>query len=512
MEELGVADLIAMVRALPSQMNSMREMYEARIAELEAENAALRTRVADLEAQLRTNSQNSSKPPSTDGPGQPATRSLRKPSKRKPGGQDGHRGQTLAQVSDPDVVIRHEPTCCRGCGSDLTGAAEVNCSRRQVFDIPPIKVHVTEHQIISRRCPCGKTTTGLAPAQAAAPMQYGPVMCAVIIYLFMGQFLSKKRTAQAIGELFGVPVSDGTVAAVTARATGDLTEFLAQVNARIKASLVAHFDETGLRCEGRNHWLHSASTPRYSRLFFHRKRGTEAMNSKGILPGFAGTAVHDAWSPYDTYTAAGHALCNSHLSPRAPGRHRSPRHHRHSRRLVLGRPGRPCPACAPSRRGRDPGTTRRCRHHRETHDADPARPPRRDSPGRRPGPQTPSPGPAHPQTGDRLPEIRPQPGDTVHEQLRRTRNPYDEDPTESIRHHAHRERSRTLRRPSFLPANHRETRHASARSPDPADQQKPLAARLPLTSYLLGYKVIAIQRYLAGFNVGDPDDSIAGPT
>jgi len=313
MEELGVADLIAMVRALQSEMNSMREMYEARIAELEAENAALKTRVADLEAQLRTNSQNSSKPPSTDEPGQPATRSLRKPSKRKPGGQDGHRGQTLAQVSDPDVVIRHEPSCCRGCGSDLTGATEVNCSRRQVFDIPPIKVHVTEHQIISRRCPCGKTTTGLAPAQAAAPVQYGPVMCAVIIYLFMGQFLSKKRTAQAIGELFGVPVSDGTVAAVTARAAADLTEFLAQVNARIKASLVVHFDETGLRCEGRNHWLHSASTPRYSRLFFHRKRGTEAMNTMGILPGYTGTAVHDAWSPYDTYTAAQHALCNSHL-------------------------------------------------------------------------------------------------------------------------------------------------------------------------------------------------------
>jgi len=321
MEELGVADLIAMVRALQSEMNSMREMYEARIAELEAENAALKTRVADLEAQLRTNSQNSSKPPSTDEPGQPATRSLRKPSKRKPGGQDGHRGQTLAQVSDPDVVIRHEPSCCRGCGSDLAGAAEVNCSRRQVFDIPPIKVHVTEHQIISRRCPCGKTTTGLAPAQAAAPVQYGPVMCAVIIYLFMGQFLSKKRTAQAIGELFGVPVSDGTVAAVTARAAADLTEFLAQVNARIKASLVVHFDETGLRCEGRNHWLHSASTPRYSRLFFHRKRGTEAMNTMGILPGYTGTAVHDAWSrttptpPLSTPCAIRTCSANSKPSP-----------------------------------------------------------------------------------------------------------------------------------------------------------------------------------------------------
>jgi len=273
----------------------------------------LRTRVADLEAQLRTNSQNSSQPPSADGPGKTATRSLRKPSKRKPGGQDGHRGQTLKQVADPDVVIRHEPSCCHGCGSDLSGATEVNCSRRQVFDIPPIKVHVTEHQIISRRCHCGKTSTGLAPAQALAPASYGPVMYAVIIYLFMGQFLSKKRTAQAISELFGIPVSDGTVAAVTSRAAGDLTEFLAQVTARLKTSPVVHFDETGLRCEGRTRWLHSASTPAWTRLFFHRKRGVEAMGKMNILPGFAGTAVHDAWAPYDTYTAVRHALCNAHL-------------------------------------------------------------------------------------------------------------------------------------------------------------------------------------------------------
>ena len=84
------------------------------------------------------------------------------------------------------MIIRHEPTCCHRCGSDLAGATEVNCSCRQVFDIPPIKVHVTEHQIISRRSSCGQSTTADTPAQAAAPVQYGPVMCAVIMYLFMG--------------------------------------------------------------------------------------------------------------------------------------------------------------------------------------------------------------------------------------------------------------------------------------------------------------------------------------
>ena len=287
---------------------SMRTELDA----IRAENETLKARVIDLEAQVRANSQNSSKPPSADGPAKPAPRSLRGKSKRKPGGQLGHQGNTLEQIADPDVVIRYEPSCCRGCGSDLTGTSEVDCSRRQVFDIPPIKVHVTEHQVITRRCSCGTSTSGAAPDTANAPVQYGPVMCAVIVYLFMGQFLSKKRTAQAIGELFGIPVSDGTVAAVTARAAGDLSEFLTQVTARVSAAPVVHFDETGLRCEGRNAWLHSASTPSFSLLFSHRRRGVEAMNAMGVLPCFTGTAVHDAWAPYDTYTDADHALCNAH--------------------------------------------------------------------------------------------------------------------------------------------------------------------------------------------------------
>ena len=121
---------------------------------IRAENAGLKARVAELEAQVRTNSRNSSNPPSSDGPAKPAPRSLRGKTKRKPGGQPGHPGNTLEQVADPDVVIRHEPTSCRGCGADVSEAQQVDCSRRQVFDIPPIKVHVTEHQVITRLCRC----------------------------------------------------------------------------------------------------------------------------------------------------------------------------------------------------------------------------------------------------------------------------------------------------------------------------------------------------------------------
>ena len=302
MGEPTIAELIELVGDL-----------QKRVIELTEENIRLKARVAELEAQLRTDSRNSSKPPSSDGLAKPAPKSLRRASGRKPGGQPGHEGTTLRQRSDPDVIVRHEPSGCHRCGSQLDGADQVSLSRRQVFDIPPITVHVTEHQIITRRCRCGTLCTGSAPGGVDAPVQYGPMMHAVIVYLYMGQFLSKKRTAQALSDLFNVPISDGTVAAATTRAAGDLDGFLDRVRAGLRGSKVVNFDETGLRVEGKLHWLHSASTRTLSYLFCHRRRGTVAMQAMGVLPGFTGTAVHDAWAPYDTYTTAAHALCNAHL-------------------------------------------------------------------------------------------------------------------------------------------------------------------------------------------------------
>jgi transposase len=287
---------------------------QAHIIEAQAkEIERLKARVAELEARLGMNSRNSSKPPSSDGPGKPAPKSLRGRAGRKPGGQGGHDGRTLRQVDDPDEVRRHEPACCRACGRDLRRAGEAGLERRQVFDIPPIRVRVTEHQLVSKRCGCGTVTRPVEPAGVGAPVQYGPRIAALIVYLYVGQFLSKARTAQALSEVFGTPVSGGTVAAATARAAGGLDDFLAAVRARIAGADLAHFDETGLRVDGRLAWLHSASTSQYSLLTVHRRRGVEAMNSAGVLPDFTGVAVHDAWAPYDTYTAARHALCNAHL-------------------------------------------------------------------------------------------------------------------------------------------------------------------------------------------------------
>ena len=190
----------------------------ALVGVMHEELVTLRARVEELEAQLRQNSRNSSKPPSSDGLAKPAPKSLRTRSGRKPGGQPGHEGRTLRQRDDPDEVVRHEPSRCDGCGRNSRTGMEISVERRQVFDLPPVAVHVTEHQLVTRRCPCGTDTTGTAPDRVTAPAQYGPRILAVIVYLYVGQFLSKKRTAQALADLFGVPISDGTVATATTRA------------------------------------------------------------------------------------------------------------------------------------------------------------------------------------------------------------------------------------------------------------------------------------------------------
>lgn len=289
------------------------EQFGAEIAELRADDERLRVENAELKRRLGMNSTNSSQPPSSDGLVKPAWKSLRGKSGRKPGGQAGHPGSTLTPVAVPDEVVRHEPTACGGCGGGLVDAVEIGVTRRQVFDLPEIVMRVTEHHLVTRHCGCGAVTCGVFPDGVDAPVSYGPKIAAIIVYLYVGQFLSKKRTAQALAELFGTPVSQGTVSSVTRRAAADLDGFRELVRERIAAAQVAHFDETGLRVEGKLRWVHSASTGKYSLIWVHDKRGRVAVDAAGVLPAFTGVAVHDAWAPYDCYPAATHALCNAHL-------------------------------------------------------------------------------------------------------------------------------------------------------------------------------------------------------
>ncbi len=302
--------LAALVASLRHELAGAAGALEQARAEL----AQARERITELEARLRQNPRNSSRPPSSEGLAKPAPkpRSLRKKSGRRPGGQDGHNGTTLAQVARPDREIRHEPGCCGRCGAGLAGRPVTGVERRQVFDLQPVRTEATEHQLIERECGCGQRTKAAAPPGAEAPVQNGPRIAAVIVYLYAGQFLSKERTTLALAELFGIPCSSGTVAALTARAAGRLDGFAEHVREQIAASGAAGFDETGFRVEGRLAWVHCARTGKYTLLMVHPRRGRQAIEAMGILPRFAGVAIHDAWAPYDTYTSPDHQLCCSH--------------------------------------------------------------------------------------------------------------------------------------------------------------------------------------------------------
>lgn len=274
--------------------------------------AVLAERVQELEAQGAKNSRNSSKPPSSDGLQKPKPKSQRKRSGRKPGGQRGHTGHRLEQVEAPDQVTVHAVEECDHCGEQLKEVEAEDLERRQVFELPPVHVEVTEHQAEIKACPaCSQTSRGTFPLGVDHPVQYGPRLKATAVYLTQYQLVPLQRTQEFFWDVFAHGLSEGTLVNATGECFEQLAEVEAAIKERIRQSPVAHFDETGLRVEAQTQWLHCASTPELTHYGLHAKRGTVAMEALDILPGFRGTAVHDHWKPYFHYECS-HALCNAH--------------------------------------------------------------------------------------------------------------------------------------------------------------------------------------------------------
>lgn len=311
---MSTPDVESLTR-LVVELTSRLDATEKKINEQQAEIIQLRTENAELRARLGMNSSNSSQPPSADGPAVgPTPRSLRRRSGRKPGGQSGHPGTTLTQIAEPDQVISHAPDVCHDCGRHLDATCDQDTIRRQVFDIPLPRVVVTEHHLTSRRCPCGKLTRAMAPPGVEAPTQYGPGIAAVGLYLYQAQFCSINRTAQALAELFGLPISVGTLTNWTSKAAADLDLFTDQVTTLLAHSALLHVDETSIKHPGGRLWIHSASNDQYSLLTAHPSRGRTAINAANVIPRFTGTLVHDAYTCYDTYPGVTrHVLCGAHL-------------------------------------------------------------------------------------------------------------------------------------------------------------------------------------------------------
>ena len=275
--------------------------------------ALLQKKIRLLEGRLAINSRNSSLPPSSDKFYKPCPKSLKVKTGKKPGGQLGHPGRTLLRVDNPDERIVHSLAQCVRCGVPLEGEAPIHIEKRQVFDLPPIRIRVTEHEVQTKRCPhCHCLNEAEFPKEVPSSTQYGSRIRAIIVYLKTYQLLPFKRTVLLLKDLFGVALSEGTLANTTDRCSEKVDEPLKQISEELIRSPVVHFDETGCRVSKCLNWLHVASTKKLTYMDVHESRGTKAMNEIGILPEFKGRAVHDGFVSYTRYGNMLHALCNAH--------------------------------------------------------------------------------------------------------------------------------------------------------------------------------------------------------
>jgi transposase len=305
--EEGKAAMVALILGLAEDWMEIFQQQQETIARLEE-------RVQALEDQLAKNSQNSSKPPSSDGLKKPRTRSLRKPSGRKSGGQPGHEGHTLEMSANPDEIQIYRVHRCHHCDQDLEPVVFQEHERRQVFDLPPVQVMVTEHQAEIKTCPhCGQRNKAEFPTDVDQPVQYGPRIKAQMVYFNQYHFVALERVTEIMADLYGQNVSEGTVVS----AGRCIAQQVNLVNELVKQHLaeqaeVTQHDETGVRVAGKLQWLHSSSTADLTHYAVHPKRGSEALKDIGILPKRRGTVVHDDYSSYFQFDNVFHALCNAH--------------------------------------------------------------------------------------------------------------------------------------------------------------------------------------------------------
>ncbi len=206
-------------------------------------------RVQELEARLKQDSHNSHWPPSRDTGRQTKTRSLRQRSGKKPGGQAGHPGETLKMVAEADEVVLHRPQQCVQCGQNLQDAAEMteDDERRQVFDLPPLRLVVAEHRVASVACPaCQTCNRAEFPAEVTQTVQYGPRVKALGVYLHHQHLLPVARTSQVLGDLFGSAPSPGSIINWRQAAGEQVTDTVVQIKTRLTQTKVLHCDESGL--------------------------------------------------------------------------------------------------------------------------------------------------------------------------------------------------------------------------------------------------------------------------
>lgn len=260
-----------------------------------------------LVGKLGLNSQNSSTPPSQDPKRQRGAKQKAKGTKRKPGGQIGHKGTTLEKVPNPDrieVIEIDRRTLPRG---DYT---PVGFESRQVIDIK-ITSEVTEYRAEILQDKAGNQFVADFPAGVSRPVQYGASVKAQAVYMSQFQLLPYDRIRDYFAHQCGISLSPGSVFNFNADAYILLGTFEAIVKRQLIKQGVLHADETGINVNGKTLWLHTLGNDKWTLFFPHAKRGGVAMRAMGVLKDFHGVLCHDHWKPYFNFPCL-HSLCNAH--------------------------------------------------------------------------------------------------------------------------------------------------------------------------------------------------------
>lgn len=302
-----IEELTVLVHKLFAEVADLK----SEVVKLKRENSKLRDELSFYKN--RKNSNNSHVPPSQDPNRIIKNKSLREKTERKPGGQPGHEGKTLEFTETVDAIIKHTPNYCKCCGKDLSNTPDILCEKRQVLDIPPIKVERIEHQTYSKTCTCGQVTAGEFPQEVKSKVQYGTTIEALIGYLHARQYMPMERMKEFFTDVMGVPLSTGGICHILQRLTTKAMPVYEQIKQRITLASVVGTDETGCKVNGKTNWFWTWQNPQLTYIAYSDNRGfkTIAQEFENGLPN--AILNHDRWACHFQCNAKHHQICTAHL-------------------------------------------------------------------------------------------------------------------------------------------------------------------------------------------------------
>ena len=317
----------AMFNQLLKQMKGLTEQLQQQSKQLQQQNeqlAALQEVIAAKDAQIaaltarieelthKKNSGNSSKPPSSERLDKPAPRSLRTKSGKPVGGQAGHKGSGMKIDREPDEIIEHRPTQCKGCPH--ADSCKLRCCGTRYEYEAVVETKLIAHKVLEcKACPLtGQAVQGAFPANITGAKQYGAGVAGLAVSLLTVGYMSVDRVQKLLGSL-RIPISTGTIQEMLSKAAALVKAPVEHIRRKVTQLPVTHYDETGMRVAGKLHWLHCACDDQWRYYTVQEKRGQEGMTDMDVLSNAHGVAVHDFWKPYQKFDNVRHAMCCAHL-------------------------------------------------------------------------------------------------------------------------------------------------------------------------------------------------------